>query len=143
MNPGPIVLIDDDVDDLELLSNALRELQVKNEIIVFNDATKALNFFREMETKPFFVLCDINMPNLNGLELRKAIYNNPRLWVGSFPFLFLSTAEGDRNINDAYSLTIQGYFVKPTSMYEISDMLKSIISYWSRSRHPVVLEYNN
>jgi CheY-like chemotaxis protein len=102
MNPGPIVLIDDDVDDLELLSNALRELQVKNEIIVFTDATKALDFFREMETKPFFVLCDINMPNLNGLELRKAIYNSPRLWVGKMclliplamphmQFLFVST----------------------------------------------------
>jgi YesN/AraC family two-component response regulator len=49
----------------------LKELNYKNEIIFFNDGQEALNYLIENSAEPFIVFSDINMPKLNGIQLRK------------------------------------------------------------------------
>ncbi len=136
MIAGPIILIDDDRDDLNFLKDALCELKVRNKIVEFEDAENALDFFKTAREKPFLVLCDMNMPRLDGLTLRDKIYKDSTLRMGSFPFLFLSTGGGYPTINNAYDLYVQGYFIKPSSMDKIEEMLRSIISYWTFCQHP-------
>lgn len=136
MLPNPIILIDDDSDDLELFNEAFNALEIENEVIPFDDAYKALNFLKHGERQPLFILCDINMPKLNGLELRQKIYDDEILRQKSIPFLFLSTANNRIFVDKAYDLSVQGYFKKPAHLNEIKEMLQAIIIYWQYSHHP-------
>jgi CheY-like chemotaxis protein len=135
MITGPIVLIDDEKEDILFFKEALNDLGVENEIISFSRSTEALHYLETTSEIPFIVFCDINMPRINGIELRKKLGNTSRR-ASIFPFLFLSTSSGPLYINDAFEVDIQGYFVKPTNIKELEEMFKSIINYWRTSKHP-------
>lgn len=134
--PNPIILIDDDNDDLELFTEAFHRLEIENEVVSFSDAHKALEFLKHSGRQPLFILCDINMPKINGLELRQKIYDDEILRQRSIPFLFLSTANDRIFVDKAYDLSVQGYFKKPAHLNEIKEMLLAIIIYWQYSHHP-------
>ena|SRR5687768_4263946 len=136
MNENPIIVIDDDDEDLEVLQEAFKELNIKNEIIVFTDGLKFLDFVKSAPNKTFFILCDINMAKIGGLELKRRIYNDEELRLKCVPFVFLSTGKGSESVMEAYSFGVQGYFVKPNSFDEIKEMLSYIINYWKHSQHP-------
>ncbi|MEJ7829684.1 MAG: response regulator [Segetibacter sp.] len=136
MNKKPIIVIDDDDDDLELILQAFSELDVENEIIAFDDGLKFLEYIKATEIGTFFILCDVNIPKLSGMELKKIIHNDEKLRIKCVPFIFLSTSRASTSIMEAYSYGVQGYFVKPNTLPEIKHMLQSMITYWSESQHP-------
>jgi len=127
---GPIIIIEDDIDDQEILSAVFNELNYKNEIIFFGDGEKALEYLTTTELEPFIIFSDINMPRLSGMELREKIHQNEDLRLKSIPYLFFSTSAEQRHVIDAYSKSIQGFFVKPSGYNEIKETIKTIVSYW-------------
>jgi CheY-like chemotaxis protein len=133
---GPIIIIEDDIDDQDVLSEIYKELRYDNELIFFSDSFKALDYLIETEVEPFLVLSDINMPKLSGLELREKVINNEDLRLKSIPYLFFSTSAEQSHVIDAYSRSIQGFFVKPTSYDKIKIMLVKIIEYWQECTSP-------
>jgi CheY-like chemotaxis protein len=72
----PIIIIEDDLDDQQLLIDIFKELGYPNELIFFEDGEEALQFFIDKETEPFIIFSDINLPTLNGVELTEKVYNN-------------------------------------------------------------------
>ena len=127
---GPIIIIEDDLDDQELLTDVFKELAYKNEIIFFGDGEQALDFLIKTDIKPFIVFSDINMPKLNGVELREKVHNNEDLRVKSIPYLFFTTTAEQGHVIEAYSKSIQGFFIKPSSFPELKRTIKVIIEYW-------------
>lgn len=127
---GPIIIIEDDTDDQELLQDAFRELNYKNQIIFFGDGISALEFLTNSDVEPFIIFSDINMPKLNGVELREKVHNNESLRVKSIPYLFFTTTAEQRHVIDAYSKSIQGFFIKPSTYVELKKSLKTIVEYW-------------
>jgi CheY-like chemotaxis protein len=136
MNNNPILIIDDDDDDLDLIRDALKQLDVENEIIVFDDGQNFLNFIRSTENRAFFILCDVNMSKINGLELKKMIYDDERLRLKCVPFIFMSTSGASAEVMRAYSYGVQGYFIKPHTFEGIKDLLQYIVHYWRHSQAP-------
>jgi hypothetical protein len=65
-NPNPIIIIDDDTDDLPLFQGGFKELGVENEIMFFNDGHKFYDFISATDRNSFFILCDINLNRLRG-----------------------------------------------------------------------------
>lgn len=127
---GPIIIIEDDTDDQELLEDAFRELNYNNEIIFFGDGESALEFLISSEAEPFIIFSDINMPKLNGVELREKVHNNESLRLKSIPYLFFTTTAEQKHVIDAYSKSIQGFFIKPRTYVELKKSLKTIVEYW-------------
>lgn len=138
MNNKPIIIIDDDDEDLDLIKDAFAQLKIENEIIVFNTGFKFLDFIRETNNRAFFILCDINMSRISGLELKKFLYDDEHLRLKCVPFIFLSTSGASTEVLKAYSYGVQGYFVKPPTFEKIKDMLQFIITYWSYSQYPTL-----
>ena len=133
---GPIVIIEDDQDDQEILTEIFNELAYKNEIVFFEDSVLALEYLTGTEIEPFLVLSDINMPKLNGMELREKIHNNEDLRLKSIPYLFFTTTAEQNHVIDAYSRSIQGFFVKPRSYDKIKTMIAKIVEYWQECESP-------
>ncbi|WP_245892155.1 response regulator [Flavobacterium pallidum] len=133
---GPIIIIEDDIDDQEMLSEVFSDLSFKNEIIFFADGEKALEYLTDTSIEPFIIFSDINMPKLNGMELREKIHQNEDLRIKSIPYLFFSTSAEQQSVVDAYSKSVQGFFVKPTNYQEIKDTIKTIVDYWNKCVSP-------
>lgn len=133
---GPFIIIEDDQDDQEILAEIFQQLDFKNELIFFGDGEAALNYLTNTETEPFIIFSDINMPKLNGMELRAKIHENEELRIKSIPYLFFSTVAEQANVIDAYSKSIQGFFIKPSSFSELQETIKTIVEYWQKCVSP-------
>ncbi len=133
---GPIIVIEDDPGDQELFNVVFKELDFPNEIIFIRDSEKALDYLTKTPVEPFIILSDINMPRLNGIELREKIHTNEDLRLKCIPYLFFSTSAEQRHVVDAYSKSVQGFFVKPDSIDKLKRTLKIIIEYWQECESP-------
>jgi len=133
---GPIIIIEDDQDDQEILLEVFTGLNYSNEIIFFGDGEKALKYLTETSVEPFIIFSDINMPKLNGMELRAKVHENEDLRLKSIPYLFFSTIAEQQDVVDAYSKSIQGFFVKPLSFTELKSLIKNIVEYWQACVSP-------
>lgn len=133
---GPIVIIEDDADDQEIMNEIFRDLQVPNLVKFFNSCVNALDYLLTAIEKPFLIISDINLPAMTGLDLCREIKNNEILRAKSIPFVFLTTTSDKLVITEAYRMHVQGFFVKPGSINELKGMVKMIIDYWSICRHP-------
>ena len=133
---GPIIIIEDDVDDQDILAEIFKELNYKNKLIFFGDSVKALEYLTDTDNEPFLVLSDINMPKLNGMELREKIHNNEELRLKSIPYLFFTTSAEQEHVIDAYSRSIQGFFIKPSSYDKLKKIIVTIVEYWQDCESP-------
>lgn len=133
---GPIIIIEDDLDDQDILSDVFTALNYANEIIFFSNGELALSYLIESHVEPFIIFSDINMPKLSGIELRHKVHENEDLRIKSIPYLFFTTSAQQKDVIDAYSKSIQGFFVKPTAYSDIKDTIKTIIEYWLKCVSP-------
>ena len=133
---GPIIIIEDDLDDQEILSEVFQDLGYKYEIIFFSDGEKALNYLIGTDVEPFIIFSDINMPKLNGMELREKVHQNEDLRLKSIPYLFFSTVAEQDNVIDAYSKSVQGFFIKPSNFDDLKDIIRTIVEYWQKCVSP-------
>lgn len=133
---GPIIVIEDDVDDQELLTEAFKQLAYENPITFFNSGLDALDYLNTTDEQPFIILSDVNLPKLTGIELRDKIIQNESLRLKCIPYLFFTTAASQQTIVDAYSKSAQGFFVKPTKYQHLVVVLRKIIDYWMECRSP-------
>ncbi len=133
---GAIVIIEDDIDDQEIFTKVFRELNYKNDLFFFNDGQEALTYLTAKTTEPFIVFSDINLPKLNGMELRKQIHENEDIRIKTIPYLFFTTSAEQEAVIDAYSKSIQGFFVKPSNFQELKELIKIIVEYWKNCVSP-------
>lgn len=133
---GPIIVIEDDADDRDLLMEVFKELNFENEINYFKDGESALTYLINEPLEPFLILSDINMPRLNGLELKEKIQNNEDLRLKCIPYLFFTTSANQQHVIDAYSKSVQGFFVKPNSIEKLTTIIKKIVEYWQECESP-------
>jgi DNA-binding NtrC family response regulator len=133
---GAIIIIEDDLDDQGILTDIFKELNYNNEVIFFGDSLQALDYLTNTYAEPFLVLSDINMPKLNGMELREKVHNNEDLRMKSIPYLFFSTSAEQKHVIDAYSRSIQGFFIKPNNYDKLKSTIRKIVEYWQECESP-------
>jgi CheY-like chemotaxis protein len=142
LTPGPIVIIEDDVDDQFLLKKVFERIGFMSELIFFDNGKEAFQYLTTTDQHTFLILCDINMPVMNGLELRAQLNNDELLRRKSIPFIFLSTAVRTSDIEKAYDMTVQGFFQKETTLDKMEEVLHYIVMYWNKSKHPNSIRNN-
>jgi CheY-like chemotaxis protein len=138
---GHIIVIEDDLDDQEILTQIFKTLGYENKIEFFADGNKALDFLNRTDIHPFLILSDINMPKINGFELRNKIFTNQQLQNKCIPYLFFTTGADKKSVVDAYALSVQGFFKKPASMKDLENTIFKIIEYWKECIAPNEYEY--
>jgi CheY-like chemotaxis protein len=135
MTKGPIVIVEDDRDDQEIYTEAIRAIGIPNDIHFLNDGAKALEYLSSTEEQPLIILSDINMPVMSGLELKKRIQEDPYLTSKGIPFVFISTNATRVSVRHAHALSVQGYFEKPQRIEDFKEMLRILFGYWKLCRH--------
>ena len=133
---GPIIVIDDDLEDHLILEEIFKNLNYPNKIIFFSNGTDAVDYLGSTDELPFLIISDINMPGMNGFETRNKICANEKLNAKCIPYLFFTTSVDKKAVREAYDLSVQGFFIKPTTMTDMQNTLKKIIDYWQESFAP-------
>jgi len=137
MKSGPIIIIDDDADDRAIFESALEELTINNNRLWFTNCKDAFDHLRKTDEQPFIIFCDVNIPELAGIEFKRQLDKDPSLRKKSIPFIFYSTSVDQATVNEAYTqMTVQGFFQKKNRYDEVKKDIKLILEYWQECRHP-------
>ena len=138
---GPIIIIEDDMDDRFTLEEALKKANVNNELVFFDNGPDAFIYLRSTQEQPFIILCDVNLPRQNGIEFKRELDNDPALRELAIPFIFYTTFVSQYAVNEAYkNMTVQGFFQKNNTHKELKDVIRIIIDYWRICRQPINIE---
>ena len=131
----PIMLVEDDEVDTMTVKRALRDLKVENELVVASNGEKGVEYLENEENElPCFILLDLNMPRMNGIEFLKVIKANDRL--KAIPIIVLTTSNEERDKIDSFKLSVAGYMIKPVDYKQFVEVIKEIQVYWTISEKP-------
>ena len=130
---GPIIIIEDDLDDQEIMREIFVDLGMPNILRFFNTCFKALEYLSSTLEKPFLIISDINLPVMNGLQFKAEINGHLSQHIRKIPFIFMSTTRDQTMMDQAYEVYAQGYFIKPTRLADLKEMVRVIFDYWRMS----------
>ena len=133
---GPIVIVEDDEDDQMIFGEVIADLNIPNEVKFFSSGNSALDYLINTNDSPFLIISDINLPGMDGRELRRLIFQNEYLRKKSIPFVYVTTATTREQVAIAYEMMVQGFFIKPNTIEGIRSLLNGIITYWTICLHP-------
>ena len=135
-NEVEILLVEDNTADLELAMRALKKNHLANRVVVVTDGEEALDFIfargrysdRHVENAPKVILLDLKLPKVNGLEVLRAIKNDPR--TKAFPVVILTSSKEESDIVESYQLGVNSYIVKPVVFDKFVEAVNNLGMYW-------------
>jgi CheY-like chemotaxis protein len=133
---GKVILIDDNSLEEELLQECITKGHWKAQVEYFNNAEDAYKYLQQTSDIIFLIVCDMNMPRMTGLELKKIIDSDKNIKSKAIPFIFATTTATPQEIKEAYEYGIQGYFEKPFDMNKTCEMIDVVFNYWLLCLHP-------
>lgn len=136
MNIHPIYIIDDDIDDKEIVQEVWNDIGLENKLVFFNSGDELIERLNQDIHNPFLIICDINLPGMNGFEIREKLFSNPETRYKTVPFIFWSNSVSKTQIKKAYDLAAHGLFIKGSSMEELKKTFTRIVDYWEVSLKP-------
>ncbi len=139
---GKILLVDDQPYEELLLKEALASIDRFTEVEYFKTPKEALIHLKENRDKIFLIICDINMPEMNGLEFKKVLEKDGYLHEKSIPFIFFSSDTSNETVKQAYTHNVHGFFKKAGDIEAQGELLKIIIKYWASCLHPIMITEN-
>jgi len=136
VNNLPVFIVDDDSDERYPVKEVWKELELKNSLRFFNDAEEILSYIKTGSDVPFIIISDVNLPKIDGFELRQMLIDDESAKYKSIPFIFWSGKASIAQIKKAYDLLAHGFFIKEETMEEMKKTFVTIIEYWLKSKSP-------
>ncbi len=128
---SPILIVEDRAIDLDLTKRAFSRRHILNPIQEARDGEEALGFIERWdsgEPTPVFILLDLRLPKINGLEVLERLKQHPS--YSAIPVIVLTTSAEDQDISKAYKLGCNSYIVKPVEFEKFMDVAERIEVYW-------------
>lgn len=131
-----IIIVEDDPNDAELITRALRKHNLANKLILLKDGAEALDFlfgkgsFADKcdDGYPKVILLDLKLPKVNGIEVLSKIKSDER--TKKIPVVILTSSREDRDLKDAYDLGVNSYVTKPIKFDEFAKVVSDLGMYW-------------
>jgi CheY-like chemotaxis protein len=137
----PILIVEDNANDLALTLNALEKSRLANEVIVARDGAEGADYlFRRGEYadrpagNPAVVLLDLKLPKIDGLELLKMVREHDQ--TGKTPVVLLTSSREERDVVDGYRLGVNAYVVKPVEFREFVQAIQDLGVFWAVLNEP-------
>jgi two-component system, response regulator len=137
----PILLIEDNRDDEALTLRAFRKSQGPNAVEVVRDGAEALDYLfargdhadRQDAELPRLILLDLKLPKIGGLEVLRAIRDDPRTRL--LPVVILTSSIEEQDVLAGYDLGANSYVRKPVDYAEFVDTIRQLGPYWLVINH--------
>jgi two-component system response regulator len=125
-----ILLVEDNPDDRALTLRALKKNQILNPVLIAEDGVEALEILLggAASEPPALVLLDLKLPKVDGLEVLKAVRNDPRTRL--MPVVVLTSSKEEQDLVASYSLGANSYIRKPVEFTDFVDAVRQLGLYW-------------
>lgn len=137
----PILLVEDNPNDRELTLIALQRSNLANDVVIAKDGAEALdylfrrnNFANRAQGNPAFILLDLRLPKMNGLDVLKTIRADEQLQT--VPVAMLTSSDKDIDLADAYELGVNSYLVKPVVLSSFVAAVTQLGLFWGVLNEP-------
>ncbi len=122
-----LLLIDDDMDDADLVREALQNIDPSISLEYFSNEELAMDrLLKENKASPDLILLDINLYTLSGLECLRLIKKDPE--TGLIPVVIYTTSSQAEEKSISYKLGAEGYLTKPSDFKILQTILSLILS---------------
>ena len=133
---APILIVEDDPNDVALLRRAFRKARLVNPVHVVKKADEAQEYFQGDGdygdvgefVEPALVLLDLKLPGRSGHEVLRWMRSRPEFV--SVPVVVLTSSREDADIERAYALGANSYLQKPATFEALLDMAHTLNLYW-------------
>ena len=134
--PLHILLVEDNEAHAELVIRGMRDQQVANKIHHVVDGEQALDYLfqrgayadTDKNPRPNFVLLDLRLPRVDGLEVLHTIKTTPSLM--RIPVVILTSSDAESDIAKSYDYHANSYVVKPLDFKTFTKLMKDLGFYW-------------
>jgi CheY-like chemotaxis protein len=137
----PILLAEDNPNDVELTLSALHTLNLANEIVIVGDGAEALDwlyrrgaFAGRTSPGPAVVIIDLKMPRVSGLEVLRQIRSDPSL--GKLSIVILTSSREESDLVKGYELGANAYVVKPVDFEDFIAAVSRLGVFWALLNEP-------
>jgi CheY-like chemotaxis protein len=128
---NPILIVEDRATDIDLTKRAFAKRHLLNPIQVARDGEEALAYMDRWEAGeplPVFILLDLRLPKISGLEVLRELKNHST--YSRIPVIVLTTSTEDRDVEEAYKLGCNSYILKPVEFNKFIEVASQIEVYW-------------
>lgn len=133
---GPILLVEDDYDDVVLIRRAFERAGIDAQIKAVHDSADAVLYLqgkgiyadREEYPLPSLMLLDLKLPGGSGFDVLRWVRD--RSGIRRLPIIVLTSSSADRDVNLAYDLGANSYVVKPLTFESLLELVKAVEMYW-------------
>jgi CheY-like chemotaxis protein len=134
---NPVLLAEDNPDDVLLIRRALEETQAPNPLHVVGNGDEAVQYlagegnFADRDAYPFpaLFLLDLKMPVMDGLEVLRWLQQHPDI-PRKLPVVVLSPTDLPNETQVAYAMDIQACIVKPLDYSGLRERIRILKEYW-------------
>jgi CheY-like chemotaxis protein len=137
-----ILIAEDSEDDALFLKRAFRKIGMTNAVQILTNGQDVIDYLRaegKFEDRrqfpfPSVLFTDIKMPRVNGFEVLEWLRDHPECKV--IPTIMFSSSGQPEDVERAYKLGANAYFIKPASLGELEEMLRYAYEFWARCAKP-------
>jgi len=138
---GQLLLVEDNLNDIELTTTALKQNKLVNEIVVARHGGEALDYlYRRSKFEgrsggnPLVVLLDLKMPKVDGLEVLRQMKADAALKV--IPVVMLTSSREETDLVKSYQLGANAYVAKPVGFEQFADAIRQLGIFWAVLNEP-------
>jgi CheY-like chemotaxis protein len=139
-----ILIVEDDENDVLILKSALKRAGVEQAIQVVGNGREAIDYlcangpYADRTKFPFpkAIFTDLKMPVMGGFEVLEWLRKHPECSV--VPVIILSASKLDADVKHAYQMGANAYLVKPGSIKDLEQMVKTAFDFWRWCQVPIV-----
>ncbi len=133
MNDTKILLVEDNANDEALALRALNSVSAVGKIHVSRDGKEALDYLFDVDgcaqdDPPCFVLLDLNLPKLNGIEVLRRMRTEPAGQL--IPVVVMTSSVEQQDLDAAYKAGANSYIRKPVDYGEFKEVVQLLAQYW-------------
>jgi two-component system, response regulator len=125
----PILLVEDNPDDVELTMMALTDENIANPVEVARDGAEAIAYLEDEEKPlPLVVLLDLKLPRVSGNEVLERIRANQRTHL--LPVVVLTSSTEHSDLHSSYTNGANAYVRKPVDFDRFSEIVRQLGLFW-------------
>jgi CheY-like chemotaxis protein len=127
MHTPRLLFVEDDPDDIDLLTNSLQAKGI-DDFLILDSGQRALAYLDALaeDALPHLVVVDLNMPGMSGYDVIRKLKSVPR--YQAIPVIILTTSQRSALIDEALKQGASGYYHKPVSLKELHSLVQELYS---------------
>jgi CheY-like chemotaxis protein len=137
----PILLVEDNVNDIELTLIALEKTRLANPVVSIRDGAEALDYLRRegqyadrKDENPAVILLDKKLPKIDGHEVLRNVRGDDKL--KRIPVVMLTSSREEKDLLRSYDLGVNAYVVKPVEFDDFMAAINDLGMFWAVLNEP-------